>query len=180
MADGDLDFANKSAHITGGMPGLPGVSGELIIIDPYEYFRGYGQTTFTGGDDSSLPINPALASGPLYVVQQIVSVANDSSLSPVFVGTEQEPSGSCYHIRVNVSQKALNTSLSSEPAIQALGSGQLDLWITYGDFQLERMEYSTTDPSAGAAAIRLVLSDWNSVSRIQEPAANQFASPSAS
>lgn len=180
MADGDIDFANKAAHIVGGMPGLPGVSGELIIIDPYSYFRAYGQTAFTGGDDSSLPLNPALASGPLYIVQQIVAVADDPGLNPVLVGTEQEASGSCYHIRVDVSQKALNSTLSSQPAVQALGSGELDLWITYGDFQLERMEYKTSDPNAGAAAIRLVLSNWNEVSPIAPPPENQVATPAAS
>jgi hypothetical protein len=179
VADGDIDFVNKRAHIIGGMPGLPGLSGELMIMDPFAYFRGYGQTLFTGGDDSTLPINPALPSGPLYIVQQVVTVANDASLNPVLVGTEQEPSGSCYHIRVDVSQKALNSTLASQPAVQALGSGELDLWITYGDFQLERLEYTTSDPNAGAAAVRLVLSNWNSVSPIDQPAENQVATPAA-
>jgi hypothetical protein len=78
-----------------------------------------------------------------------------------------------------VSQKALNSTLASQPAVQALGSGELDLWITYGDFQLERLEYTTSDPNAGAAAIRLVLSNWNSVSPIDQPAENQVATPAA-
>jgi hypothetical protein len=180
VADGDVDFANQAAHVTGGMPGLPGVSGELIIIHPYSYFRAYGQTTYTGQDDSTLPINPAMSDGPLYIVQQIVATADSSSLNPVFVGTEQEASGSAYHIRVDVSKKDINSSLGALNSVWALGSGQLDLWITYGDFQLERLEYSTSDPNAGAAAIRLVLSNWNSVPAIQEPPANQFASPAAS
>jgi hypothetical protein len=180
VADGDVDFANQAAHVTGGMPGLPGVSGELIIIHPYSYFRAYGQTTYTGQDDSTLPINPAMSDGPLYIVQQIVATADSSSLNPVFVGTEQEASGSAYHIRVDVSKKDINSSLGALNSVWALGSGKLDLWITYGDFQLERLEYSTSDPNAGAAAIRLVLSNWNSVPPIQEPPANQFASPAAS
>jgi hypothetical protein len=66
--------------------------------------------------------------------------------------------------------------------VQALGSGRIDVWITQGDFQLERMEFSTSDPKAGAAAIRLVLSNWNGVSPIDVPPDNQIdtgASPSA-
>ena len=159
------------------MPGLPGVSGEMIIVDPYLYYRPYGATKYTFNGTSTLPINPVLPSGPLFIVQQMVVVASDPGLSPVLVGTEQEASGPCYHIRVDVTQSALNSKLSSLNIVQALGSGKLDLWITQGDFQLERLEFSTTDPNAGAAAIRLILSNWNRVSPITGPPPNQFEIP---
>ncbi len=178
VADGDVDFANKRAHVIGGAPGIPGVSGELIVIDPYAYYRGYGQTVYQLEDDSTLPFNPALSSGPLYVVTQMLAVANDSGSSPVLVGTEQEPSGPAYHIRVSVSQSALNSNLSSLQVVQALGSGQLDIWITQDSFELERMEFSTSDPSAGAAAVRLQLSNWNNVPFIEGPPPEQFNLPS--
>jgi hypothetical protein len=42
------------------------------------------------------------------------------------------------------------------------------------------MEYKTSDPNAGAAAIRLVLSNWNEVSPIAPPPENQVATPAAS
>jgi hypothetical protein len=177
-AEGDIDFANKRAHITGGMPGLPGYSGELIIISPYTYSRGYGATKYTMAGTSALSIDPTAASGPLFIVSSMVAVANDSGSSPVLVGdSEAEPSGPCYHIRVTVSQSALSNKLSSLQTVQALGGGQLDLWITHDDFQLERLQFTTTDPSAGAAAVRLVLSNWNQVPTIIGPFANQFDIP---
>jgi hypothetical protein len=181
-AYGDIDFANKTAHVIGGVPGIPNLAGEVIVIDPYAYVRAPGGVTYTSEGDSDLPINPALSSGPLYLIQQIVAVANDKGLSPVLVGVEQEQYGSSYHIRVDVSQSALNSKLASLQAVQALGSGQLDLWITQSGFQLERLEYSTSDPSSGAAAIRLVLSNWNNVSPILAPPANQMnlGAPAAS
>ena len=165
-ASGDIDFVNDAAHITGGVPGIPSMSGEVIIVNTYAYVRSPGGTQYTAEGASDLPINPAAPSGPLFVVQQMVAVANDPGLDPVLVGMEQEPSGSCYHIRVDVTQGALNSKLASLNVVQALGSGGLDLWITQGDFQLERLEFSTSDPKAGAAAVRLVLSNWNNVSPI--------------
>ncbi len=177
VADGDIDFANKTAHVTGGLPGLPGFSGELIVVDPYAYSRPYGATKYVMAGDSDLSINPALSSGPEFIVTQILAVANDPGLSPVLVGTEPEPSGPCYHIRVSVTQSALNSKLSSSTVVQALGSGKLDLWITQGDFELERLEFSTSDPNAGAAAVRLVLSNWNKVSPIVPPPASEFDIP---
>jgi hypothetical protein len=90
---------------------------------------------------------------------------------------EQESSGTCYHIRATVTQSALSSNLSSLQTIKALGGGKLDLWITQGDFQLERLEFQTTDPSAGAAVVRLVLSSWNSIGQISGPPADQFEIP---
>jgi hypothetical protein len=172
-AYGDIDFANKTAHVTGGVPGIPNLSGEVIVVDPYAYVRAPGAVLYTSQGDSNLLINPALSSGPLFVIQQIVAVANDPGVSPVLVGTEQEQYGACYHIRVDVTQSALNSKLSSLNVVQALGSGQINLWITQSGFQLERLEFTTSDPASGAAAVRLVLSNWNKVSPILAPPANQ-------
>jgi hypothetical protein len=173
-ADGDIDYVNKTAHIIGGMPGLPGVSGELIVIDPYSYYRGYGGTKYTSGQDTDLAINPADSSQSLFIVQQVVAAASDASMSPTFVGMESEPSGSCYHVRVELTQSALSSKLANLSFVQEKGSGWLNLWITQNDFQLERLEFSTSDPASGAAAIRIVFSKWNGIAAIQGPAANQI------
>ena len=174
-AEGDIDFANKRAHITGGLPGLTGLSGEVIIISPYVYSRGYGATKYTMSGTSALSIDPTAPSGPLFILQSMVAVANDPGSNPKLLGdNEAEPYGPCYHIQVTVTQSALSNKLSSLQTVQALGGGQLDLWITRGDFQLERLEFRTTDPSAGAAAVRIVISNWNGVSTITGPLANQF------
>jgi hypothetical protein len=181
VADGDIDFTNKTAHIVGGLPGIPGYSGELIVVDPYAYYRAYGQTTYQVTGDSSLTVNPVDSSLTLYFIQQIVAVANDPGLSPVLVGAENEPGGLSYHIRVDVTQSALNSKLQSLQTVQALGNGQINLWITESGFELERLEFSTTDPHAGTAAVRLLLSNWNGVGPITAPPANQMnngASPS--
>ena len=183
MADGDIDFTNQTAHIVGGVPGLPGLSGELIIADQWAYSRPYGATKYTKGAVQLLTINPADKSYGLFVVQQMVAVANAQGLIPKLIGTELEPGGPCYHIHVGVSQSALNSHLASLQIVQALGSGSLDLWITQDGFQLERLEFSTSNTDAGTAAVRLLLSNWNSISPIEAPADNQIdagASASAS
>jgi hypothetical protein len=177
-AEGDIDFANQRAHIIGGAPGIPGLSGELIVYEVYSYIRAYGATRYEMVGTSTLPIDPTGSAGPLFVVSQMVAVANDPGSNPVLVGMEAEPGGTCYHIRVTVTQSALNDKLASLEVVQALGSGKLDLWITQGDFQLERLEFSTSDPNAGTAAARLLLSNWNSVSPIRQPPEEQLVTPS--
>jgi hypothetical protein len=172
--------------VTGGVPGLPGLSGELFVVGSDAYSRLPGGTKFTQGTSSALMVNPADPTVGLYVVQQMVALANDQGLVPRFIGMESEPGGTCYHVHVGVSQSELNShlgSLASLPALQVLGSGSLDLWFTQGDFELERLEFSTSNTEAGTAAVRLLLSNWNSVSLIEAPADNQIdagASASAS
>jgi hypothetical protein len=178
-ADGDIDLANKTAHVIGGLPGVPGFSGELIVIDPYAYFRAYGGTKYSSAADSTLSVNPALSSAasPAWLIGQVLGIANDPALSPVLVGTEQEASGSTYHIRVEVTKEVTQASLNS--AGQAFGNGKLDLWITQDSFQLERLEFSSADPSAGVAAFRVVLSNWNNVPAILAPDPNNMETPAA-
>ena len=178
-ADGDIDFANNAAHIVGGLPGLPGFSGELIVVGTVSYSRPYGATKYTQGSTETLRFSPADPTIVLYVVEQAVAMANEQGLVPKFIGMESEPGGTCYHVRVGVSQSALNSHLAGLQAVEALSSGTLDMWFTQGDFQLERLEFSTSTAEAGTAAIRLLLSNWNSVGQIEAPADNQLESPSA-
>jgi hypothetical protein len=181
-AEGDIDLYHQAAHITGWMPTIAGMSGEMIVIDPYLFSRGYGETQYQVGYASSLPINPATPSGAYYIIEQILKIASDSSVSPVLVGTEDEPYGKAYHVRVQITPSAANDKLAASG--QLLGSGQLDLWILQDGFWLERMEFATSDPSAGAAAVRIVFSNFNKVAEINYPPDKQIftgtASPSAS
>ncbi len=177
-AEGDIDLLNKAAHVTGGMPGLPALSGELIEISPFAYFRSYGATKYAMSDDTAMGVlNPALSSAPspVWIVREVVTIANDPALSPVLVGTEQEASGPAYHIRVKVTKEVAQAALKSIG--QALGSGELNLWITQDSFQLERLEFTTADPSSGAAIVRVVLSNWNNVQAIKAPDPQNFDIP---
>jgi len=161
-----------TAHVIGALPGLPDLSGELIVVSPYTYSRVPGAAKYTSGQDSSLALNPALPSGPAYLVQQIVAIAADSRLSPVLVGTEQEPTGAAYHIRVDLTPDVVNDKLGSSG--HAFGTGTLDLWILHDGFYVERMVFSTSDPSFGAAAVQIVMSNFNNVAPIEAPPAGQI------
>jgi hypothetical protein len=177
IAEGDIDLANKRAHVTGGVPGIPGLSGEMIVIDPYVYVRTYGQTKYAASGNTTIPFNPALSGGtsPVWLVGQIVALANSADLSPVLVGTENDGGVATYHIRVDVTKEVATQALKSVG--QAFGTGNLELWITQDGFQIERLEFSTSDPTFGAAVFRLVCSNWNNVSQINAPNPDDFEIP---
>ena len=147
------------------------------MVSPYTYSRPAGADKYTLGQDSDLPINPTLESGPAFLVQQIVAIAADSRLSPVLVGTEQEPTGAAYHIRVDLAPDVVNDKLGSSG--HSFGTGTLNLWILHDGFFVERMVFSTSDPSFGAAAVQIVMSNFNNVAPIEAPPAIQIEAPSA-
>jgi hypothetical protein len=165
--------ANSAAHITGTLPGVPNFAGELLVVDGNAYLRAPGQTIFSTEAASSLPLNPAdSSSGLLPEFQTILTTVADKSLSPKLVGIEARPGGSCYHIQVQASPDVVGTGLGLTG--QGVGYAIVDLWIYQSSFLLEDMDLHTSDPLAGSAAIRLMLSEYNSVPAILAPAAGQF------
>jgi hypothetical protein len=172
-ATGDLDLANSAAHITGTLPGLPNFAGELLVVAGTAYYRAPNQPKFSTEAATSLPINPAdKTSGPTGIVQEVLSTVADKSLNPQLLGTSQEAGGWCYHIQVQATPDVVKTGLGMTG--QGVGYAKVDLWIYESNFLVERLELHTSDPTAGSAAIRLVLSNYNSVAAILPPAAGQF------
>jgi hypothetical protein len=167
-------LANGAAHIVGSIPGLPDLAGEMIISGSSAYSRAPGEKAFSTTAVTNLSYNPAdKTSGPVSVVNTILGVVADASLSPQLLGIVQEPYGSCYHIQVQVTPDVVKSKLSVTGT--GIGSTVVDLWIYQSDFYVERVEFKMADPTAGSAAIRLVLSNYNKVSPIAVPPASEMA-----
>ncbi|MGD0863188.1 MAG: hypothetical protein ABSA21_10585 [Candidatus Limnocylindrales bacterium] len=166
-ASGDIDLANGNAHIVGALPGLPDFSGELLVVGSSAWYRTPGQNVFTETDVSTLTYNPAdKTSGPVALVNTILSVAADKSLKPKLLGTGPDLYGQCYHIQVQATPDVVQSKLSMTGT--GVGFSVLDLWIYQSDFRIERMEVHTSDPD-GSAAIELALSNYDGVSPIESP-----------
>ena len=175
-ASGDLDLANAAAHITGTLPGLPNFAGEILVVGANAYIRAPGQLKYTVDAVTNLPLNPAdRSAGPSAYVLTILSAAADKSLKPQLLGTVQEAGGMAYHIRVVATPDVVkkDTGLGGE----SVGNSTVELWILEGSYFVERMELYTSDPKAGSAAIRLVLSQFNGIAPIHAPVAGQVDNP---
>lgn len=177
-------MGNGTAHITGTLPGIPDFAGELLVVGGNAYMRAPGQNIFSTEAASSLPLNPADATaGLLAEFQTILTTIADKNLNPQLLGIESRPGGSCYHIQVQANPDVVNTSLGLTG--QGVGYAKVDVWIFQSSFLVEHMELHTSDPAAGSAAIRLIMSEYNSVAPIDAPAAGEFdpaglAAPAAS
>jgi hypothetical protein len=53
------------------------------------------------------------------------------------------------------------------------GSSVLDLWIMQDTFKVERLELQLSDPKAGQAAFRLVMTNYDNVAPIYAPPPDQ-------
>jgi hypothetical protein len=174
--EGDLDIANKDAHFQGSAPGLPGFAGEILEKGPYVYIRMPGETKYKMEGSSQLSIDPVdTTTGPVGVVKSILKVAADKRLQPELIGTESPLGESCYHIRVTVTPEVVNERLGLGGT--AVANGSLDLWILQDGFNLQVLQFRSSNPAGGSVAIRLALSNFNAVAPIEAPPPEQFEIP---
>jgi hypothetical protein len=143
-----------------------------VVVNGLAYVRTPGQTKYALEADTSLSLNPADATGgPAAMVQTIIQIAADPSLSPRLIGIEQEPGGTCYHIQVQATPDVVSSKMGLTGT--AVGSSTLDLWIFQDSFRVERLDLHSVDPTS-SAAIRLVLSNYDNIAPINAPPAAQF------
>ena len=177
-ASGDIDLVNIAAKLQGQLPGLPGAAGEIIVAKGYAYIRQPGDSKYSaaaaGNAFANFP-NPADPAGVATDVIGFVQLAADSRLKPQLIGNENVVGVDTYHIRVTVDPSVANAVLNGSGS--TLGSGQLDLWIMHDGFRIAVMEFRTSDPKAGGAAFRLVLTNYGESLDIQAPPIDQFDVP---
>lgn len=169
-------MANKNAHFEGSAPGIPGFSGEMIIVGTYTYIRLPGQTKYALTGTDSLSINAADSkAGPMAMVGSIVDIAADKALQPRLVGMEDVLGNTCYHVQVTVTPEVVQKFLGLGGS--AVGNGRLDLWILQDGFNLRMLEFHSSDPTAGSMALRLSFSNFDAVEEIKAPPPEQFEIP---
>lgn len=178
QVEGDIDLANQAASVTGSLPGVPGLSGQLIVVNGQGYSRNYGDASFQMVDVSTLAFNPADPSGPAAYLLSILQIAADPSLQPKLVGMENCQEGRCYHVSVTLTPDVVNSKLSGMG--ESFGGGQLDVWVLQGSFDVARLEYSSSDPRSGSIALRLLLTRFDKPVTILAPPPAQLATPAPS
>jgi hypothetical protein len=175
-AEGDIDMEHSAAHITGTLPTVPDLAGEVIVYAGYAYVRAPGEAKFTAMGDTELTVNPGDPTGPpISWVRTILEIAADDSLNPVLLGDSEEADGTAYHIQVQATPAVVKTAFMLIG--DGVGNARLDIWIHHGDFHLLRMELHMNDSAAGPGAARLVLSRYDSIDPIKAPDASQFEIP---
>jgi hypothetical protein len=159
--------------MVGTLPGIPDFAGELIVVAGNAYLRAPGENIYSTMAASSLSLNPVDASsGLLPEFQTVLTTIADKNLTPQLLGVETCAGGPCYHIAVQATPSVVDNGLGLVG--QGVGYAKVDVWINTSSFLVDHIELHTSDSVAGSAAIRLVLSEYNSVSPIYAPAPGQF------
>lgn len=155
------------------MPGLPELGGELIEAGGNAFLRQYGATGYTEVAASTLEFDPGSRNGPAQYIQGIIAILGDSGVSPKLVGTEDCQEGKCWHISATLTPEAINNRLVMVG--DAMGDGQFDMWVLQDSYRVARMEFQSSDPTAGAVALRLLFTNYDKAVTINAPTADQLA-----
>ncbi len=171
-ATGDVDLGAGKANVTGNLPGIPGMIGQVVVIGDQAYVRTAGEMQFHQVAASSLPFNPADPQGVPGVIDAVLTLASDPNVKPTLAGTEDCVEGRCYHVKVTITADEANRQIGSGGF--AVGAGELELWVLTDSFRVAQATFTSTDPVAGTFVGRIAFSDYGRGVSIDTPTPDQI------
>jgi len=193
--DGDVDVANKSAHVAFELPGMFGLSGEAIVIGPDTYVL----TSLTGDKWVHMTSDQTDGdqSGHEPPTADEIATKVDEFLATEGVTAEKlddAPCGNdtCYHVQVTVSSETLlqhyldNMGSGGDMGILGqLGMGQMDpadllrgplvvdLLFQQNGLWLRGVSVGAEAGGLQGTSLTVVFSNWNQSVNISAPPADQ-------
>jgi len=186
--DGDLDAAEKSAHIMFAVPFLLGLSGEAIVLGDEVYLKSSlsGEkwihtpaTTVEG--PSPEPTRPPSAEE---IADKIAEFLATDGVSAEKLADDECGDDTCYHVRITISAEAFAAHREDMPDIGEYGSllpegafaGPMvvDLLFDRGGLWLRQMSTSFAGEGTDAVSVTVTLSDYNASFEIGPPPSDQI------
>jgi hypothetical protein len=178
-ADGDVDIANKKAHVSFGAPALLGVTGDLIAIDKTTYTRisligtKYTKQVSDATDPSGAAANPQQA------IDEITKFLNTPGVAPTKLADEKCGDKDCYHVSMNLTSDQLNGVTGGLGSSAPTGTGTVDVWVQKTDLRPAKMTVGANMGDQGNLSVAVTLSAYDAAVTINPPADADIA-PTAS
>ena len=178
-AEGDLDLANKAAHIAFAAPGLLGLTGDLIAVDGAAYLKvsllgdKYQKLDQTPGSTAS-PAATASPSPTAGMLDSLQTALDQLKTPPTKLADEQCGDTTCYHVQVTLDQSTTGALASLAPGVT--GTGTLDVWVRQNDLRPSQVVIKGDSGTATGMTLKVTFSDWDKAVSIQAPPADQVSS----
>jgi hypothetical protein len=179
-ASGDLDIANKKAHVNLSAPALLNVTADIIVIgkDTYTKVSLLGpQYTKTTSTDSGDPT--AVAGDPQKAIDEINKFLNTPGVAPTKQADEKCGDKDCYHVTMNLTSEQLGGAIGGLGSGAPTGTGTVDVWSQKSDLRPAKVAITANMADQGTVTVTLTLSNYDAAVTINPPADSDIA-PSAS
>jgi hypothetical protein len=179
-ASGDIDIANKKAHVTLSAPALLTVTADIIVIgnDTYTKVSLLGpQYTKSTSTDSGDPA--AVAADPQKAIDEINKFLNTPGVAPTKLADEKCGDKDCYHVSMNLTSEQLGGVTDGLGSGAPTGTGKLDIWTQKDNLRPAKIGITAEAGDQGTVSVTLTLSNYDAPVTISAPADSDIA-PAAS
>jgi len=179
-ASGDLDIANKKAHVNLSAPALLNVTADIIVIGNDTYTKvsllgpKYTKTTSTDSGDPA-----AVAGDPQKAIDEINKFLNTPGVAPTKQADEKCGDKDCYHVSMNLTSDQLSGVTGSLGSGAPTGTGTIDVWSQKNDLRPAKVAISANAGDQGTVTVTLTLSNYDAAVTINPPPDSDVA-PAAS
>lgn len=185
--EGDIDVKKAATDLKFTMPGLMGLSGEVIVVDGSAYYKisllgeKYTQSKLsdlTGGLPVSVP--SALPSGSAIAdqVAEFRKQLQDAGVTMTMKPDDKVDGQAVYHVSVNLPLEKINTLLAAEggsgAAAMKLDSANVETWFYKDTLLPAKFEIAGSSSSIGNLDIVISMTAYNKGVTVAAPPADQI------
>lgn len=179
-ASGDLDIANKKAHLSFSAPALLNVTADIIVIGNDTYTKvsllgpKYTKTTSANASDPT-----SAAADPQKAIDEINKFLNTPGVAPTKQADEKCGDKDCYHVSMNLTSDQLSGVTGGLGSGAPTGTGTIDVWSQKSDLRPAKVAITANAGDQGTVTVTLTLSNYDAPVTINPPADADVA-PAAS
>jgi hypothetical protein len=181
---GDVDVANEAAHVTFAVPFLFGLSGEVIVLGEDLYLM----SSLSGDKWVHMPAEPESSPSPdpsssAEIADKVAEFLATEGVSAEKLADEECGEGTCYRVRLSISEEALASHPDAMPDMGDYGSFLptdafsgpvvVDLLFDHDGLWLRQVTAAASDPESGDASLTVTLSQYNESFEINAPPPDQ-------
>jgi len=178
-AEGDVDVANKKAHLSFGAPALLGVTGDVIVDNDSTYTK----VSLLGPKYTKTVNSPSDAAGaasdPTKVIDELTKFLNQPGVAPTKQADEKCGDKDCYHVSMNLTADQLGGVTSGLGSAAANGSGTVDVWVQKNDLRPAKLAVTANMGDQGTVNVSAALSNYDQPVTINPPADSDVAPASS-
>ncbi len=179
---GDVDIANKKAHLTFSAPGLFGASGDLIVIGDTSYVKISllgDKYTKTVSDNKADP-SASSATDPQTIINEVKKALDGLTTAPVKLADEKCGDQDCYHIQLTLNASDVSGAVGSAAPSGLTGSGTVDVWVQKNNLHPAKITAVINAGDTGTINVTVTLSGYDQPVTITAPPDDQVATPAPS
>jgi hypothetical protein len=179
--EGDVDVANCAYDLKINLPGLLGMTGEIIGLDGSQYMRISLQGDKFTKSSMECPIStPEPGASPTSVESMVAEFRKsleDQGASATLKGDEKVEGQDAYHVSISIPIDKLNQAIASEGGSTAAGitldSATLDYWVYKASVLPGQLHVAGSVSSAGSLDVVATFTNYDAKVTIKAPDASQ-------